>query len=703
MSTKRIFQTLYPTIVISLFAGQIDASVLSHYTFDTGYSDNTGTNNGSLQDGGTADNSGIATTAGYYVFGGGALTLSGESTDYVALSTTTFDTGAGEAYSIAFWARRADISRAWDMVIGHREDTANFIGFTSSTSNINPGGLRLRGDATDDVDAIYDPDNQDEWHHYVVSVTSGNIATVYIDGVVASLEDSNDSPATTFTYSAIGDAYSNDGLEFEGQIDEVWIFDEAIDAATVNYLYQYNSTAEPVADTTAPTLAGSDIVDDASGGPVTKGDTISYTVAFSENIDDSTVDISDFGNAGTAAITINSVSESSPGSFTVEVTLDSEGTLQLTLLAGSIITDESGNALDTSEAITDDTTLDVLTVKHLQVFLIGGQSNADGRAPTEDLPTSPENLQAAQDDVDFFYLFEGGSETLTSLQPGLSENSQYGISQFGPAITFGRELSDSIADGTTTRVAIIKYANGGTNLYTHWKAGGDATTDGDGPEYVTFQETVADGLAALATAYPDADIEIQGMLWLQGESDCDSDSYATAYEANLSAFIDDLRATFLNSYGTYESDLLFIIARLSSAQTYLDATRLAMIREAQVAVADADARAVWIDTDNVSIKESDHLHFDADGQQALGLAAAEKVLEFPVSIQTETGGSFSIGTSNALKGLQYTLFGSTTLDNWTELTSTQASDRSVSITYTPTDSDDNNHFFILERSVPEAE
>ncbi len=68
------------------------------------------------------------------------------------------------------------------------------------------------------------------------------------------------------------------------QIDELNIFDEAIDASKVDALYS------GVSDTTAPTLAASAIVDNQGGGPVIENTTVSYTVTFSEDMDEATVD-----------------------------------------------------------------------------------------------------------------------------------------------------------------------------------------------------------------------------------------------------------------------------------------------------------------------------------------------------------------------------------------------------------------------------
>jgi alpha-galactosidase len=111
-------------------------------------------------------------------------------------------------------------------------------------------------------------------------------------------------------------------------------------------------------DGTLPTLAAADIVDNQNGGPVQLPNTlVTYTVTFSEDMDASTVSAADFGNAGTAVFTIGTVTETTPGVFTVPVTPTGVGTLQLKVNAGADLKDLAGNALNTTSAIADDTTI----------------------------------------------------------------------------------------------------------------------------------------------------------------------------------------------------------------------------------------------------------------------------------------------------------------------------------------------------------
>jgi autotransporter-associated beta strand protein len=108
----------------------------------------------------------------------------------------------------------------------------------------------------------------------------------------------------------------------------------------------------------APTLSVSNIVDDKAGQPVAPNMLVTYTLTFSEDIDDATVTSADFGNVGTATITLGAITETSPGVFTVQVTPTSTGTLQFKVNANAVIrAAASNNVLDTSSAIVDaDTT-----------------------------------------------------------------------------------------------------------------------------------------------------------------------------------------------------------------------------------------------------------------------------------------------------------------------------------------------------------
>ncbi len=113
-------------------------------------------------------------------------------------------------------------------------------------------------------------------------------------------------------------------------------------------------------DTIPPTLAGSDIVDNKSGGPVNPGEVITYTVTFSEAMDSGTVSAGDFDNAGTAAVLIGTPTTTAGVIWQIRVVASSTGTLRLRVPVGASMTDLAGNPLDTSSAILDDTAINVV-------------------------------------------------------------------------------------------------------------------------------------------------------------------------------------------------------------------------------------------------------------------------------------------------------------------------------------------------------
>jgi hypothetical protein len=253
----------------------------------------------------------------------------------------------------------------------------------------------------------------------------------------------------------------------------------------------------------------------------------------------------------------------------------------------------------------------------INVVLRGGQSTLDGRALVTELPSDLLN----QTDVQFYSNNTGGQ--ITTLKPLTN-----GATQFGPEIAFGRAMADYYAD-TGEQVALIKYAAGGTNLQVNWKADGTSGSAGDGSNYRTFQNTVADGLAKLAAGGDT--IVIRGMIWMQGESDAgdnvnggSTENYSLLYEQNLTDFINDVRLTL----GLAE--LPFVIGKLGTVQVgtgnvlYRD-----NVRAAQEAVAVADPFTGIVYTDTFAIKTGDNQHFGHDGvndgQLQLGAAFATEM------------------------------------------------------------------------------
>ena len=247
----------------------------------------------------------------------------------------------------------------------------------------------------------------------------------------------------------------------------------------------------------------------------------------------------------------------------------------------------------------------------LHVFLIAGQSNACGHGQASDLPA---NLQAPQPDVSYYYRITEVSGIETVNEP----TALFARKTFGPEVTFGRTMADFYKP-SGEKVAIIEFAMGGTSLYSDWNPSGVSGTTGKPNLYAHLKTVVAKGMDEFKKANPATTITIDGMLWVQGERDAKATKpggvdYSAQYEANLNAFIKDIRKT-------YGEKLPFILSRLSSAQTAVG-DHLNNLRASQEKVAAADPLTKMVDTDSFPLNP-DNLHFSAAGQQALGTAFAK--------------------------------------------------------------------------------
>ena len=343
--------------------------------------------------------------------------------------------------------------------------------------------------------------------------------------------------------------------------------------------------------------------------------------------------------------------------------------------------DTSGVAWNSREAASGQPTLIVTTdavgptnpatnvvPKLLRVVLLGGQSNADGRAAGSGLPA---NLQSPQTNVPFYYYTYGAAANadgtlgaLTTLRPGCTQMPAGG---FGPEVKLGYDLSRSLEQSPGTQLAIIKYAKGGSSLAVDWKPNGNATTNGDGVYYQTFQRVVRDGMAKLRSTYSNSTVQLAGMVWVQGETDIDGGSVtATPYGTNLTTFICDVRQTFCPT-------LPFCFSRISSQQTvYSTPTsnsypNYLLVRSGQALVAATVTNAYLIDADSTNFTmNSDHLHFDAGGQQAMGAAFAAqlaKILNLRISEAALVPGGLRLAW-NAVPGKSYSVLNGNNLTTW---------------------------------------
>lgn len=257
----------------------------------------------------------------------------------------------------------------------------------------------------------------------------------------------------------------------------------------------------------------------------------------------------------------------------------------------------------------------------IDVYLIGGQSNATGQGYMRNIPPSF-RINAR------VMLFHSGAPHLNS---GAAPDTWIPLRQasespdrFGPELGFGDRIAELLKPA---KIALIKHAHSGTSLYSDWNPGADKSDSSQwGPQFKTFVETVDRGLKALRDkGYTPT---IRGMIWQQGESDhVDPDKYGQ----RLSHFIARVREQF------DAPELRFVYGYVFPPPC-ADADRVA-IRAGQHAVdqnsgdplATKNAFAVPIDDLSLRADEpgnplpNDFLHLGTTGQLALGRRMAEKM------------------------------------------------------------------------------
>jgi hypothetical protein len=251
--------------------------------------------------------------------------------------------------------------------------------------------------------------------------------------------------------------------------------------------------------------------------------------------------------------------------------------------------------------LTRDAVAETAPTPRSKVFLIlfGGQSNALGWGYQQYLEDNKDPLAAVQEDIDLYYAIAGEGylpeNTLIKLQSGTSNigpkpgghypNLPVPVSRFGPELSLARTVKDRLA-APDAKVAIVKFAHGGTSLYdiADWRPNGTADKETDGKLYQIFQATVAGAIKALKEAYPDRDVEVLGIGWVQGESDA-LEGKGAEYEGHLTTFIKDVRAT-------YGEQVVFALSQVSPNQynyskdpAWVDQWRLVAAAQEKVASA----------------------------------------------------------------------------------------------------------------------
>jgi len=258
----------------------------------------------------------------------------------------------------------------------------------------------------------------------------------------------------------------------------------------------------------------------------------------------------------------------------------------------------------------------------VDIYLVGGQSNANGQGYLAKLPDD------FRIDTRVLLFHSAGN-----IQSGAEPNTWLPLRQasetpdrFGLEIGFGNRMMELAPESA---VALIKHAWSGTNLYSDWNPGaGPDDREHWGEQFAMLVDTVGAGLAALRARGLHA--IIRGMIWHQGESDAKTE-HAARYGENFRRFIDRVRQQF------DAPDLVFVYGYVLPPPNVGFGRDLVRDAQRQVDQDSGSPLAVpgahVVETDDLSLRANDPdtpypndiVHFGTAGILEMGRRMAEKM------------------------------------------------------------------------------
>jgi Carbohydrate esterase, sialic acid-specific acetylesterase len=197
------------------------------------------------------------------------------------------------------------------------------------------------------------------------------------------------------------------------------------------------------------------------------------------------------------------------------------------------------------------------------------------------------------------------------LQAGVNTRCE----NFADPTAFGPEASlfASLQKQKKTRRLLYKQGQGGTSLAVDWKPV-VPYVGGAGSRFAQFSDWLP--LAAAQAKDLGYALDLKAILWMQGETDAETEAAANAYLDNLRAFfgaVDRLWQRISDQHGFPKAACKRVIGRINAPGfKFRDAVRKAQ----ETYCADAASRAVLIDTDKYPL---DWVHYTAAGQIQFGL------------------------------------------------------------------------------------
>ncbi len=172
-----------------------------------------------------------------------------------------------------------------------------------------------------------------------------------------------------------------------------------------------------------------------------------------------------------------------------------------------------------------------LYADNIDLFILAGQSNMQGwRSDAKQYPADRQQLDSR---IPFYYETIGYGSSQQQWRTLTSQPGHFRSGHFGPEITFGRALLK-----TGHIPAIFKYSLGGSSLKLDWKAPG---------QHGIYDNMVVSIKAAIHTLKAQGHtVTPRAIVWIQGESDAESEQLSTEYYWHLKKMLHHLRSSVIH-------------------------------------------------------------------------------------------------------------------------------------------------------------
>lgn len=222
--------------------------------------------------------------------------------------------------------------------------------------------------------------------------------------------------------------------------------------------------------------------------------------------------------------------------------------------------------------------------EEVDLFIWAGQSNAQGW--TGDAAAYPKDVEDLDQSIMLNWTFFGKESSDGQWVPMQAQKGRYPAGHFGPEVSFSRELKRA-----GYHPAIFKYCLGATGLARDWKAPGEG---GMYDHMVNDLNTAINKL--IDQGYK---VNIQGFIWIQGESDAGGEKTAITYQANLAQMLEHLRSDVLRTQD------LKIILGVDEQHSFVQ--KRPVVVEAQKKLANQDTNILYSTMHGLPKADATHL------------------------------------------------------------------------------------------------